>query len=202
MRTFLCIEMPPAIQTLVRQVQQAIETVLAAVQQDQTIRWTAPAAVHLTVRFLGETTKEQYQALQGPLAQLTGEQKPFGLTVQEIGCFPNTHAPTIVWLGLQPEGEALFHLQKQVEQAVQSVGFAAEPKPFRPHLTIGRLRHTIGRTQQRAIGQQLARVPALPTLAHASAPRFAVTRLVHMQSHLEPTGAHYTPLQVYKFAER
>lgn len=200
MRTFLAIEIPPTVHTIIRQAQQAMETLLTAAHQGQAIRWTAPAAVHLTLRFLGETTEEQRQQLQAALSGLTAKQKPFTLTVQEAGCFPNVYAPTIIWLGLQPADQTLFQLQAQLEQATQAVGFAAERKPFRPHLTIGRLRHTVERAEQRAIGQSLARM--LPTIEQSHLPpsTFVVTSIVHMQSQLEPTGARYTPLQIFKFS--
>lgn len=200
MRTFLAIEIPPPIHTLIRQTQQELETRLAAAHHGQTIRWTAPAAVHLTVRFLGESTDEQRRLLQGVLPRLATEQKPFTLTVQEVGCFPHVHAPTIIWLGLQPTDQTLFQFQAQIEQAAQAAGFAAERKPFRPHLTIGRMRHAIERSQQRAIGQILARGLATPPNRLLTG-AFVVTSLVHMQSELEPAGARYTPLQLFKFSD-
>lgn len=201
MRTFLAIEIPPAVHTVIRQTQQEIETLLAAAHHGHAIRWTAPAAVHLTVRFLGETTEEQRRQLQEGCLRLAARQKPFTLTVQEAGCFPNVQAPNIIWLGLQPADQTLLQLQAKMEQVAQAVGFAAEPKPFRPHLTIGRLRHTIERPQQRAIGQILARALATIQPSHPPTTTFVVTHIVHMQSQLEPTGARYIPLQVFKFSE-
>ena len=200
MRTFLAIEIPPAVHTVIRQTQQEIEMLLAAAHHGHAIRWTAPAAVHLTVRFLGETTEEQRRQLQEGCLRLAARQKPFTLTVQEAGCFPNVQAPNIIWLGLQPADQTLLQLQAKMEQVAQAVGFAAEPKPFRPHLTIGRLRHTIERPQQRAIGQILARELATIQPSHSPTTAFVVTSIVHMQSQLEPTGAHYIPLQLFKFA--
>ena len=197
MRTFLAIEIPPAVHTVIRQTQQELETLLAAAHHGHAIRWTAPAAVHLTVRFLGETTEEQRHQLQERCRRLTARQKPFTLTVQEAGCFPNVQAPNIIWLGLQPADKTLVQLQANMEQVAQAVGFAAEPKPFRPHLTIGRLRHTI----ERPIGQVLAGALATIQPSHSPTPTFVVTSIVHMQSHLEPTGAHYIPLQLFKFSE-
>jgi RNA 2',3'-cyclic 3'-phosphodiesterase len=200
-RTFLAITLPAALQLLIRQEQQQIETGLAAAHQPQAIRWTAPAAVHLTLRFLGETTDRQRQALAAHLTRLTADQKPFTLTMSEVGCFPNLRTPNIIWLGLQSADQALFHLQHQLEQAAQTVGFAAEHKPFRPHLTIGRTGRRVEQSQLRTIGQLLTR-----HLAAAQAPRhppvgFVVNQFVHMQSQLQPTGAVYTPLQVFNFAE-
>lgn len=193
MRTFLAIEIPPSVQTLIRQAQQALEQRLTTAEHSQAIRWTAPASVHLTLRFLGDTTAEQQRLLQDALPRLVAAHRSFALSVQEIGYFPNVHTPSIVWLGLQPIDQTLFQLQAHLEQAVQAVGFAAERKPFRPHLTIGRMRQSIMRPQQRAIGHVFARgAIALPTRD------FIVNNIVHMRSELEPTGARYTPLQIFQ----
>lgn len=197
MRTFLAIEMPTAAEIVIRQTQQALENLLATAQQ-QAIRWTVPASVHLTLRFLGDTTDEQRRLLQTTLPPIVAEHQPFTLQLQGIGCFPNVKTPSIIWLGLQPADQTLFQLQAHLEKAAQSAGFAIERKPFRPHLTIGRMRQSITRAQQQAIGQLLAR--ALAAAHHQPTPSFVVTRVVHMRSELEPSGARYTPLQLFNLA--
>lgn len=199
MRTFLAIELPPPVQTLIRQTQQTLEQRLAAAQQSQTIRWTAPAAVHLTLRFLGETTDEQRRLLQTALPPIVAAHAPFTVQVEGLGCFPNGKAPSIIWLGLHPADQRLFRLQAQLEQAAQAAGFAAERKAFQPHLTIGRMRQSITRLQQHAVGQLLA--PELAAANRQPAASFVVKRIVHLRSELEPTGARYTPLQTFKFSE-
>lgn len=201
MRTFIAIEIPPPIHSILHQEQQELERRLAAAHQDNTIRWASLTSIHLTLRFLGETTAAQRQLLCEALTRLTTGQKSFRLTVGEVGCFPNGHTPNIIWLGLRPEGQGLFQLQQQIEEAAQASGFTAEHKPFRPHLTIGRLRHSIARTQQRAIGQILTRELTARTQSHQVTTTFVVRHIVHMQSQLEPAGARYTPLQVFNFSE-
>lgn len=199
MRTFLAIELPPPVQTLIRQTQQALEQRLAVAQQSQTIRWTAPAAVHLTLRFLGETTDEQRRLLQTALPAIVSAYAPFTVQVEGLGCFPNVKAPSIIWVGLHPADQTLFRLQAQLEQAAQAAGFAAERKAFQPHLTIGRMRQSVARPQQHAVGQLLA--PELASANHQLAASFVVKSIVHLRSELEPTGARYTPLQTFKFSE-
>lgn len=199
MRTFLAIEPPLPVQTLIRQTQQALEQRLAAAQQSQAVRWTAPAAVHLTLRFLGETTDEQRRLLHMALPALVSAHPPFTVQVQGLGCFPTTKIPSIIWLGLHPADQTLFRLQAHLEQAAQAAGFAAERKAFQPHLTIGRLRQNITRPQQHAIGQLLAH--ELASASRQPAASFVVNRLVHLRSELEPTGARYTLLQTFQFSE-
>lgn len=201
MRTFLAIELPPAVHPIIRQQQRQIEALLTAAQQGYNISWTPPEKVHLTLRFLGETTEPQRQAIQEMLTALTAQQKPFTLSLSQAGCFPTMDTPNIVWLGLEEEGNALLSLQGAIEQQVQAAGFAVERKPFRPHLTIGRLKRSVTRPQSKQIGQVLAQQLPRMTPPPRPAGRFVVRAVVHLQSQLQPTGAIYTPLQIFNLVQ-
>lgn len=199
MRTFIAIELPAALHPLLRRHQQQLESLLAAADQSHTISWTPPEKVHLTLRFLGETNAQQRQFLQSALTQIADHQVPFLLSIGSVGCFPSAHAPSIVWLAVQDEGDTLLRLQTQVEQAAQGVGFVAERKLFRPHLTIGRMRRSILRPQVKEIGRILAQALSAVATPDMQTHPFVVNHMVHMQSQLQPTGAVYTPLQHFNF---
>lgn len=205
MRTFIAITLPITVQGAIQQQQQQLETMLTTARLNRTVRWTPPAAVHLTLRFLGETTEPQRRDLQSRLTQITATQQPLPLALGELGCFPNFRAPTIVWIGIVPADQRLTHLQQQIEVAVQAVGFPAERKPFRPHLTIGRMERQASSAQVRAVGQhfsqQLATTAADPS-AHAETARleFVVDHIEHIQSQLQPAGPLYTTLHRFNFA--
>ncbi|MCE7986522.1 MAG: RNA 2',3'-cyclic phosphodiesterase [Caldilinea sp. CFX5] len=205
MRTFIAISLPAAVQSAIQQRQQQLETVLTTARLNRTVRWTPPAAVHVTLRFLGETSEAQRRDLQARLTRVTAHQQPFPLTLGELGCFPNLRAPAIVWLGLWSADETLNQLQQQIELAAQAAGFSAEHKPFRPHLTIGRMGRQVAPSQVRAIGQlfsqSLATTAADPS-ARAETARitFVVDHIDHIQSQLQPAGSVYTPLHLFNFA--
>lgn len=199
LRTFIAIEVPQTIQVLIHQQQQWLETRLAAARQGGCITWTPPEKVHLTLRFLGETTDPQRQILTQTLVNLATQQTPFFLSIHEVGCFPQVRTPNIIWLGLQAAAEGLFPLQQQIEQLVQAAGFAAETKPFTPHLTIGRLRRPIARPQIKQIGQILAQARSDAASRSQHDRTFTVNQIVHIQSKLQPAGAVYTVLQTFPF---
>ncbi len=201
MRTFIAIEIPATVHSLIRQRQQTMEAILVAANQGQAMKWTPPAKVHITLRFLGATTDHQCQVMQRAISAISAAQKPFVLSIGETGCFPNRQTPHVVWLGIQDEGNPLFNLQQQVEQAAQSAGFAVDTKPFTPHLTIGRLRRAVTRPQSRAIGRSLAQQLTIDASARQPSASFEVSQIVHIQSQLQSTGSVYTPLQTYNFGE-
>lgn len=205
MRTFIAISMPATVQGAIQQRQQQLEAALTTAHLNRTVRWTPPAAIHLTLRFLGETTEPQRRDLQSRLLHIAANQRPFSLALGELGCFPNLRAPAIVWLGLRSAVEPLKQLQQQVELAAQGVGFPAERKPFRPHLTIGRMGRQVASPQVRAIGQlfsQYFATAAADPSARTDAGRveFVVDHIDHIQSQLQPAGPVYTSLDLFNFA--
>lgn len=205
MRTFVAIPLPPPVQHTIQQQQQQLESVLATARLSRTVRWTPPTAIHITLRFLGETTAAQGRDLQARLTQLTANQQPLPLTLGGLGCFPNLRAPAIVWLGLVLVDETLNHLQQQIELAAQAVGFPAERKPFRPHLTIGRMGRQAAPAQIHTIGQlfsQYLATTATDQSARAETARvtFVVNHIDHIQSQPQPAGPRYTPLHQFNFA--
>ena len=200
MRTFLAIPIPAVVQDVIQQQQQQLEALLATARLSRMVRWTPPPSVHLTLRFLGETAEEQRRDLPPRLTRISANGRPFTLALGEIGCFPNLRTPAIVWLGLQPADETLDQIQQQIELAVQAVGFPADSKPFRPHLTIGRLGRQVTPPQVRAIGQTFAQHLAMTTTPNTGRATFVVDHLEQIQSQLQPAGPIYTPLQRFTFA--
>jgi 2'-5' RNA ligase len=101
-------------------------------------RWVAPAALHLTLRFLGE------QADDGParqaLAAACADRAPFAVVVRGGGAFPRLSAPRTIWAGVEDPSDALWGLATAVEAACIAHGLGAEDKPFVPHLTVARAR--------------------------------------------------------------
>ena len=63
MRTFIAIELPQSVQKQLNQVQIDLQTYLRAQRVTESIRWTAAAKIHLTLRFLGETSENQQAIL-------------------------------------------------------------------------------------------------------------------------------------------
>lgn len=103
------------------------------------IRWQPASNWHLTLFFLGNTTMERglqtAAALRVPLAALTA----FDVVVSAAQWFPSQQHPLVV--ALPVAGSApLLALASVVTQAVVSADFAHEPRPFRGHVSIARVR--------------------------------------------------------------
>src|SRR4051794_14103514 len=147
------------------------------------LRALAPETIHLTLRFLGETTAEQVAVMTPHLAAAAAACPAQDVRIHGLGTFPERGAPKVLWLGLDL-AESLLALQRACEEAAVGAGFAAEPRPFRAHLTLGRWRDRV-------------RGPDLPAadLGHAR-----VESLVLFESELRPQGAVHTPLARFRLA--
>lgn len=101
-------------------------------------RAVVPTNWHLTLRFLGDTSADQLRAIRDELRRVDGGPR-FGLSLGRLGAFPRPARATVLWVGVD-EGEAeLRALAARVEAVAVAAGYAPEPKPYSPHLTLSRL---------------------------------------------------------------
>jgi 2'-5' RNA ligase len=103
------------------------------------VRWVNPEGMHLTLKFLGEVADDRQPDLTSALRRAAATSRAMTLTVAELGAFPDPRRPRVVWAGVSPE-PALELLQHRVEQEFAALGFPSEGRPFRPHLTLGRVK--------------------------------------------------------------
>lgn len=116
----------------------AVRTELAALADGlEEVRWVPPENLHLTMRYIGETTPERQKAMAEALAQVRVE--PFILPVAGLGVFPSRGLARVVWAGLGNAHTRLFQLRKQVDEALLSVDLTLDVHSFQPHITLGRL---------------------------------------------------------------
>src|SRR3954469_8905713 len=93
---------------------------------------------HFTLRFLGATEPEARDQIIRQIDSATCG-APFTIRFQSLGAFPQPRRARILWLGIDEGAERMIQLAAITEAAARSAGFAAETKPFKPHLTISRI---------------------------------------------------------------
>lgn len=148
------------------------------------LRWVRPEGVHLTLRFLGKASLSQVERLRESLGRAAARCSPAEVAVGELGLFPERGSPRVLWLGLELP-EPMIALQAACEAAAVEAGFPAEPRPFHPHLTLGRWRDRVPR-------------PELPPVDLGVA---VLEALVLFRSELRPDGAVYTPLERFALGQ-
>jgi 2'-5' RNA ligase len=141
------------------------------------IRPVRPEGIHLTLRFLGDTSPNQVDSLRSRLAAAAALCPPARARVAGLGTFPERGSPRVLWLGLDVP-QSILDLQHACERAARAAGFEKEERPFRAHLTLGRWRERAAR----------------PDLPPAELGETQLDTLVLFRSVLSPGGAVYTPL--------
>lgn len=187
-RTFVAIELDAPLRNALAQVQADLRNRLQkAMGPDVRIQWVKPDSVHLTLKFLGDIPEERVPEIEAALAHVTGAHARCTVDVGGLGAFPDARAPRVLWVGLSSQVEGLTRLAVAVERALVALGFAPEPKPFNPHLTLARIKE-----RSRDIGRALAADHMLEQTAPIGT--VAVNAIALMKSELKPSGAVYTRL--------
>jgi 2'-5' RNA ligase len=97
-----------------------------------------PENWHFTLRFLGSTETEARDRIVERLKGATCG-APFTVRFNELGAFPNPGRARILWLGVDDGADRMIQLAAIAESVARSVGFAAEAREFKPHLTLSRI---------------------------------------------------------------
>ncbi|MEN6438746.1 MAG: RNA 2',3'-cyclic phosphodiesterase [Syntrophobacter sp.] len=186
-RGFIAVDLPAA-------VRRSLEALaLELKKSDAPVSWTRTEGIHLTLKFLGNVAPATIDQIKPVLAEIASGATVFRIQAAGCGAFPNIKQPRVIWAGMRGESEPLTRLQKEVDLAMVRFGFEPEDRPFRPHLTLGRVK---GRQRLHALQQILL------THQEFTAEPFDVTELVLYKSELRPDGARYTPLFRAPFSGR
>ncbi|HVJ85859.1 MAG TPA: RNA 2',3'-cyclic phosphodiesterase [Caulifigura sp.] len=146
------------------------------------VRVTAAGQLHLTVKFLGETSKVHVPAIGEELreaARLVGRHP---VELVGLGAFPNAARASVVWAGIEPQAE-LKRFAAELDRRLSPLGFAPESRPYHPHLTLARVDGRVA-----GLGEFLASQRATPLGG------VTIDRVVLYQSELGPRGSVYSPI--------
>lgn len=175
------------------------ETVLLDVQSlsrrlpSPRLRWVAPASIHITMKFLGETEPSRLPVYETVLAQAAAATPRFRLGVAGGGVFPDARRPRIFWAGLSGDIDRLIALAGRAEAGFSVLGVPEEDRAFAPHLTLARCRAD-ARCLPADADEFLSAAQSL------ASPSFPVNALHLVQSHLGASGSRYETLRSFPLA--
>ena len=90
-------------------------------------KYLDPSNLHMTLAFIGEWPEN----IAGFLPSV---EQPFSITLSHIGLFREAK---VIWAGVE-ESEPLNKLADSVRNNLSAAGVPFDPKPFVPHITLGR----------------------------------------------------------------
>ena len=176
MRLFFAIELGDAVLDLL---DEATDVLRAEAPE---LAWVPRARRHLTLKFLGEVEEMNALRLVQAANRAAAKHSPLEMHVREVSAFPNFRRARVVWIGVEqePRLELLHH---DLELACADEGFEVEGRPFRPHITLARVRAPLPAERLRALARTARRVRMQANVQ--------VERITLFESSLAPTGASY-----------
>ena len=183
-RAFIAVDIPDSFK-------EELQCLLESFKRHGTdVRWAAAKNLHLTLKFLGDTSPDQVEKVKNILKELCSGQKVFFAHSAGLGGFPSLERPRLLWAGMDEGENDLKELAWKVEKGIRTLGFPVEERPFSAHLTLGRVR---GPQNLRRLTEDMR------TRRFVSAHRIEVNHLTFYKSTLTPEGSIYEPIEVVNF---
>jgi len=158
---------------------------------DSKPRWVNPAALHVTLKFIGSVSDDSLPEIAGALTAVA-KPSPLRLEFRCLGFFPNDRRPSVIWVGIAAS-QQLTALAASIDASLVPYGVARETRPFAPHLTLARVKEPRFSPALRTQAEKLR--------DHCFGSQ-SVTSFQLMDSQLKPTGAEYTTLRSYPFVSQ
>ncbi len=187
MRTFIAIELPASIKDALSKIQDELKAGLPKVS------WVKPQNLHLTLKFLGEISPEQLDAVKRIITEVSQGTVAFKIKLDDLGVFPDLRNARIIWLGISQDTIAK-QITGLLETKIADIGIAKEKREFSAHITIGRIR---ARLLASDLERELKRVKN--DLIDANL-EFNAGGVTLFESTLGPGGPAYTVLKEANFS--
>ena len=113
------------------------------------LRWTTPESWHITLQFLGNTDQQHCDCVLERLKEIRAAK--FEVRLGELGFFDRAG---VFFLDVVPSAD-LVELAKRVTAATAKCGFAAEARPYHPHITLARAKGENKGRQMHALQERL-----------------------------------------------
>lgn len=153
---------------------------------DDKINWVREESLHLTLKFLGNVSMPQIEAIYKQLKLIAGKVTSFKISLSSLGVFPNERRPQVIWVGIKEGHDKLRELVWKVEDSLESMGFLREEKEHIPHLTIGRIKRIKNKNEF---------IERIKKVSISKFNYFLAKKIEIMKSNLTPKGAIYTSLK-------
>ena len=133
-RTFVSVSVPKEIVNIQSMLKSTIEP------KGVKVRWVMNGKMHLTLKFLGNTTQGSIDNLNEALFNAVKSAKVINLSISGTGAFPVKGRPNVLWLGIKGDIDELKQLTVNINNSLEPLGFITEKREFLPHVTIARIK--------------------------------------------------------------
>ena len=182
-RVFVAVDVCDAVRREAARVVSALQVKLEAAKTPPKVVWVKPAALHVTIRFLGDVDRAEVERIT-PLLAPPIQLAPFEVQWRGIGTFPNNRHPRALWLGVINGATQLAAIEAEITQRLMGSAVELDDRALLPHLTLGRVKMAGAGVDW-------------PKLLQSAEVRNATSFIDHVtlyESRLSQYGPHYTEL--------
>ncbi len=178
-RVFFAIELP---EDTKRAIGVYMDT-LKKLSKSNKIRWTRIENLHITLQFLAEVKSEDIPVLVSAVtAELAQAESSLQLSLRHLHLFPDPHRPRVVVIDVAPQ-EVLTKWAALIGKGIQSVGYEIDARPFRAHMSIGRIKTS-----------DMTALNFISAVAPPGLGAINIQEVVLFRSEPHPDGSRYIPL--------
>ena len=173
--------------------QRHLQQKLSATGLERAVGWVRPESLHLTLVFLGPLQDRECQRLQDLLDGRFDSLSVLDTMIQSPRFFPKPTRPRGLWCPVIESGKRLQQLHGVLLSAVDEADLIHDSKPFRPHITLGRVRRRFqGRRELKGLPLLPGKAPFQPHEQNAGLEQ------VHLfRTHASPQGNLYRRLATW-----
>lgn len=175
-RAFFAIDLPEVIKRDIQDIIRQLQT-----RYDKApIKWVRTEHLHVTLQFLESIKVQDIPKLITNVRHVLKDKRSIHIKLDGIELFPNAYKPRIISLKVDPEN-LLADLSKTVGNGIVQTGYTIEKRPFRGHLTLGRIK-------------EVRKPLLLDSYSPPPTPSFRANAIIFYQSEPSFDGSHYVPL--------
>ncbi len=145
------------------------------------VNWSQAENLHLTLQFMGDVESDQLERLKHRIAPIVQAKPSFSVSLTDVVYFPSDYGRFVV-IKAAPN-PLLDQLVSDLNNEVEGLGHSVEKRPYRGHITLGRLRRSA------PVGLALS--------SSWSACLLEIGQVVLFQSTLSKRGAEYVQLDCW-----
>jgi 2'-5' RNA ligase len=176
-RTFIALEIPEAA------IEEIINLRKDKIGDGGNAKWEVKEKLHLTLKFLGDTERDNLNSYFEEIERITGELKQFELCFSEFGVFRKGGAPRILWIGLK-ENDRLKQFAESLDSILENFGYKKEERKFQAHITL--LRFCGYENIEKILSLNEVKIPEI---------KFIANKVVFYESRLMHNGSVYKSLR-------
>jgi len=132
-RIFISVFVPKEIVNIKEMLKTTIDT------RGIKIRWIQDGNMHLTLKFIGNTTEKSIDSINNAIHDLVKDTPFINLSISGTGCFSKRDRANTLWVGIKGDLDKLEQLILNINNKLEPLGFPIERRKFLPHITIARI---------------------------------------------------------------